>query len=100
MVPMSPKLFKAPENYECINLKDLPVGAVLEVETTRRTYRVEYTGFGGALISGHPKYCPSPVSMAFSGEIRQGARMHFIHPELGPVSTSRVVAIRSQSLPE
>lgn len=85
-------------------LDDLNVGAVLEVETKNRVYRVENRANGRILISGHPKYCPGPVlaklvgstwdgSMVKLGFIGRGMRLEFRHPVFGVVLTSRIEGI-------
>ena len=90
---------------EGVDLCDLPVGAVIEVETGHHTYRVENRGDGKALISGHPQYCPEPVLVDLHGAIGEGSmlkmwfigrgmRMEFVHPQFGCVWTSRVHEIR------
>ena len=101
-------------NLECVNhgdplletadgvyLDELPISAVIDVETDHHTYRVENRGDGRALISGHTKYCPEPVLVDLHGStaggamlkmrfIGRGMRMEFRHPALGVISTSRV----------
>src|SRR5580698_11288034 len=52
-----------------IYLDELPVGAVLDVETDHHSYRVENRGKGRALISGHPEYCPEPVLVELHGSV-------------------------------
>ena len=85
-----------------IYLDELPVGAVIDVETDHSTYRVENRGDGRALIAGHSKYCPQPVLVDLLGStagggatlkmrfIARGMRLEFRHPELGVVCTSRI----------
>jgi hypothetical protein len=96
-----------PEREEGVDLCDLPVGAVLEVETGHHTYRVENRGDGKVLIAGHPQYCPEPVLVDLHGSIGEGSmlkmwfigrgmRMEFRHPQFGPVWTSRVREIRER----
>ncbi|HLG97748.1 MAG TPA: hypothetical protein VKX49_15645 [Bryobacteraceae bacterium] len=87
------------------DLDDLPVGAVLEVETGHTTYILENLGNGKVLISGHPTYCPEPVEVEFQGavggpallelwRIEPGLRMAFQHPKVGTIRTSRVRSVR------
>jgi hypothetical protein len=85
-----------------IHLDELPVGAVIDVETDHHNYRVENRGDGRALISGHPEYCPEPVLVDLHGStagcgailkvrfIGRGMGMEFRHPVRGVISTSRV----------
>jgi hypothetical protein len=85
-----------------IYLDELPVGAMLDIETDHHNYRVENRGDGRALISGHPVYCPEAVlvdlhgSTAWGGAILKmrfigrGMRLEFHHPVRGVISTSRV----------
>jgi len=84
-----------------VGVDDLPVGAVLDVETANTHYRIENRGEGKVLISGHPDICPDPVLVMFHGSIRGEAmlkagfigremNMEFLHPTRGIVRTSRV----------
>ena len=86
-------------------LNDLPVGAVLEMETRNRFYEIENRGGGQVLIAGHPKFCPQPVLVKLHGSTwgRAMIKMHFIgrgmflefhHPEFGVIRTSRIQEIR------
>ncbi len=86
-------------------MEELPVGAVVQVETGHSTYFVENRGEGQALISGHPTYCPSPVLVDFHGSvgspnilkiwaIEPGLKMEFHHPQFGVIRTSRVRSAR------
>ncbi len=85
-------------------LDDLNAGAVLEIETENRVYRIENRANGRILISGHPKFCPGPVlvklagstwggSMLRLGFIGRGMRLEFRHPVFGVVLTSRIEEI-------
>jgi hypothetical protein len=84
-----------------VMLDALPYGAVLMVQTTYRTYRIENRGGGEVMISGHPEFCPEPVLANFHGctwgtpmirrrYIGRGLRMEINYPDLGTVLTSRV----------
>jgi len=84
-----------------VSLDALPVGAVLDVQTTNTLYRIENRGEGEVMISGHPEICPTPVQVVFYGStwgtpmlkvrfIGRDMRMEFFHPEKGIVRTSRV----------
>ncbi|MCU1335963.1 MAG: hypothetical protein JWO19_1544 [Bryobacterales bacterium] len=88
-------------------LDELPIGAVLDVETANTLYRIENRGDGDVLISGHPDICPEPVLVSFHGStwgtpmlklrfIGREMSMEFSHPERGIVRTSRVREIKEQ----
>jgi hypothetical protein len=92
-----------------VSLDELPVGAVLDVQTANTLYRIENRGDGEVLISGHAEICPDPVLVSFQGStwgtpmlklrfIGRDMRMEFHHPEKGIVCTSRVRDIREQTL--
>ena len=91
-----------------VSLDELPVGAVLDVQTSNTVYRIEHRGDGEVLISGHPEICPEPVLVSFYGStwgtpmlkirfIGRDMRMEFFHPERGIVRTSRVRDIQERS---
>lgn len=93
-----------PESDAGVYLDDLAVGVQIRVETGHTTYQIENRSDGKVLIQGHPKYCPEPVEVDLLGSTRGGTmlkmgfigvglRMEFLHPTLGMISTSRVVAI-------
>jgi len=95
---------------EGIAMDELPVGAVVDVETGSHTYRLENCGEGKVLIAGHPLYCPEPLLVDLHGSvggepmlkmsyIGRGMKMAFQHPRFGVVLTSRVRAIREQMSP-
>ena len=86
-------------------MDELPVGAVIEVDTGHHTYLIENRGKGKVLISGHPEYCPEPVLVDLHGSvgresplkillIEPGTRMEFEHPTFGVVRTSPVREVR------
>jgi hypothetical protein len=88
-----------------VHVNELPLGAVLEVETRHHVYRVENEGDGEVTISGHPEFCPEPVRVRLAGStwgtpmlkvrfIGREMKMEFIHPEHGVILTSRVRDIR------
>jgi hypothetical protein len=88
-----------------VDLDELPVGALLDVETANTVYHIENRGDGGVLISGHPDICPRPVPVNFRGSIGpstlklhfigRNLRMEFFHPQRGIVRTSRVTDIHA-----
>ncbi|HJT87596.1 MAG TPA: hypothetical protein VJ732_07060 [Bryobacteraceae bacterium] len=91
-----------------VHLRDLQPGAVLEVQTMRRSYTIVNQGDGAALISGHPVFCPHPVLVQIHGStwggsllkerfIGRGMHLEFRHPEFLPITTSRIVEIRAKS---
>jgi len=91
-----------------VGLDELPVGAVLDVQTSNTLYRIENRGDGEVLISGHPEICPAPVLVSFHGStwgtpmlkvrfIGRDMRMEFFHPQKGIVRTSRVRDIRERT---
>jgi hypothetical protein len=91
-----------------VSLDELPLGAVLDVETANNVYRIENRGDGVVLISGHPEICPTPVLVNFHGStwgtamlklrfIGRDMSMEFRHPERGVVRTSRVRDIRERT---
>ena len=93
-----------------VGVDDLPVGAVLDVETANTRYRIENRGEGKVLISGHPDICPAPVLVMFHGSIWGKAmlkagfigremNMEFLHPTRGIVRTSRVRDVQQVESP-
>jgi hypothetical protein len=91
-----------------VHLNDLPVGAVLEVETANHQYRLENRGDGQVLVSGHPEFFLEPLLAHLQGStwgtpllkwrfIGRGMRMELLHPQIGVVITSPVREIREQS---
>ena len=88
-----------------VYLDDLPQGAELDVQTQNRHYKIVNRGHGQAMISGHPKFCPSPVLVRIHGSnwggsmlkvrfIGRGMHLEFRHPEYRTIMTSRIVEIR------
>jgi hypothetical protein len=91
-----------------VSLDELPVGAVLDVQTSNNVYRIEHRGDGEVLISGHPDICPEPILVTFYGStwgtpmlkirfIGRDMRMEFFHPERGIIRTSRVRDIQERN---
>lgn len=99
-----------------VYLRDLPDGAMLEIETRNRCYEIEKLHGNQALISGHPELCPEPVEVTIHGSTWGGSmlKMEFIgremclefrHPERGIVQTTfiqdiRELPARSQTSPQ
>jgi hypothetical protein len=91
-----------------VGLDQLPLGAILDVQTANNLYRIENRGDGEVLISGHPEICPTPVLVNFHGStwgtpmlkvrfIGREMRMEFFHPLKGIVRTSRVRDIHERT---
>jgi len=91
-----------------VALDELPVGAVLDVQTANTLYTIENLGGGEVLISGHPEICPKPVVVNLHGStwgtpmlklrfIGREMSMEFSHPEKGIVRTSRVREIHERA---
>lgn len=92
-----------------VMLDELPVGAILDVQTANTLYRLENRGDGEVLISGHPEICPEPVLVSFHGStwgtpmlkirfIGRDMKMEFFHPLKGMVRTSRVRDIQERTV--
>ena len=90
-----------------VSLNELPLGAILDVQTANTLYQIENRGDGEVMISGHPEICPTPVLVSFHGStwgtpmlkvrfIGRDMRMEFFHPFKGIVRTSRVQDIRER----
>src|ERR1041384_1594458 len=91
-----------------VSLDELPLGAVLNVQTANTLYRIENRGDGEVMISGHREICPEPVRVNFHGStwgtpmlkvrfVGREMHMEFGHPEKGIVRTSRVRDIEELS---
>lgn len=90
-------------SVEMVDCQNLTPGSLLDVETRTRHYKIECLGGNKIRISGHPEYCPEPVSAWLEGSvardgsldfglIERGTRMMFLVGER-PVTTSRVVSV-------
>src|SRR5215470_2307772 len=89
-----------------VYIKDLPVESTLEIETQNRFYTLTNRGEGQFLISGHPKFCPSPTLVTVAGSnwggsmlkksyVGRGMHLEFLHPDYErPIVTSRIIEIR------
>ena len=86
-------------------LRDLPLGAMLEIETRNRFYKLENRGNGRVLLAGHPQFCPQPVLVKINGStwgramikmqfIGRGMFLEFGHPTFGIILTSRIQEVR------
>jgi len=85
---------------ESVDCMGLPPGSLVEVETKNRVYRIECLGGNAVRISGHPEYCPTPVSGHLQGSeteagvIERGQRLQLVLDHRGPLITSRVTDVR------
>jgi hypothetical protein len=90
---------------EFLACKNLVAGVTIDVETKTRHYRIECLGGSAVRISGHPEYCPTPVTARLHGSvdkegqfelgmIGRGRRLMFLLDERRPVTTSRVLHLR------
>ncbi|HLG95442.1 MAG TPA: hypothetical protein VKX49_03920 [Bryobacteraceae bacterium] len=88
-----------------VYLRDLQPGAVLDIQTRNRSYRLVNLGEEAALISGHPEFCPEPVRVQVQGctwggsmlktkYVGRGMHLEFIHPVYRTVITSQIVDIQ------
>lgn len=93
-----------PGSGDGVYLDDLAEGAVLELETKHHRYKIVKSSHAQASISGHPKFCPEPVTVEIDGSggagcvlkpgyIGRGMHLIFEHPEYRTVTTSRIVEI-------
>jgi hypothetical protein len=89
-----------------VHLRDVLPGTVLEVTTQNRAYTILYKGWGQALISGHPVFCPEPIPVTIHGStwggsmiktryIGRGMRLEFGHPTYQPIRTSVILDVRA-----
>lgn len=88
-----------------VYLRDLQPGAVLDIQTRNRSYRLVNLGEEAALISGHPEFCPEPVKVHVQGctwggsmlktkYVGRGMHLEFVHPVYRTVITSQIVDIQ------
>src|SRR5690242_6760864 len=62
-----------------VHLEDLPHGSILEVQTESRVYTIVHHGWGHALISGHPEFCPDPVQVQIYGSNWGGSMLKALY---------------------
>ena len=90
-----------------VHLDDVPPGTVLEVQTCNRWYTIVHKGWGQALISGHPEFCPDPTPVQIHGStwggsmlkesyIGRGMHLEFRHSGDLPITTSRILEVRAR----
>ena len=88
-----------------VYLPDLARGAVLDIRTENRYYKLVSLGGEAALLSGHPELCPHPVEVRIQGStwggsmlkekfVGRGMHLEFVHPVHRTVITSRVLDIQ------
>ena len=98
------------DTVQIVDCQNLTAGALLDVETKTRHYRIEYVGGSKIRISGHPEYCPEPTAALLEGSldlegslelglIEPGKRMLFRVGDGRPVTTSKVVYVRFEQPP-
>ena len=91
-------------SQERLELAKLPAGSLVDVETRNRHYRIETIGGSDMRISGHPKFCPSPVlahlrgsvdgeGCCDTGSITLGQHLVFLVDDHDPVTTTRVLSV-------
>lgn len=56
-------------------LENVPVGKQVLIQTENTLYTLEHPSEDGWLISGHPKYCPTPASCSISGSTWGGSML-------------------------
>jgi hypothetical protein len=89
---------------ELIDCTRLANGAVIDVETKTRHYRIECLGGNAINISGHPEYCPEPTAARLHGSvdpegvlelgmIGRGMRLCVLLNGYQPITTTRVVRL-------
>lgn len=79
----------------------LKPGALIDVETKTRHYKIECLGGNAIRIQGHPRYCPEPTPAFLQGSvdhdgvdwghIARGKHLVFFLQDSRPVRTSRIV---------
>jgi len=89
-----------------VRLEDLQPGSTLQVTTHNTRYQLIVLIGNMVLITGHPRYCPTPVLVRVHGStwggsmlkvrfIGRGMHMEFVHPEYQiPIVTSPIQEIR------
>jgi hypothetical protein len=93
-----------PESEVGVYVDDLPDGATLEVETRHHRYKIAKGGHTQVRISGHPRWCPEPITVEIEGSIDgglalkpgfigRGMRLIIHHPTYHMMTTSRITDI-------
>ena len=100
-----------PGSEEGFYMDDLADGAVVDIETQHRHYKLVKSADAHARISGHPMFCPEPVEVEIEGSIGfdpmllpvpgfigRGMYLVFKHPLFDQViTTSRIREIHKVS---
>ena len=100
-----------PGSVEGFYLGDLAEGAVLDIETQHRRYRLVKRSDTRVDLSGHPTICPEPVEVEFEGSVGNktmsisnqgfigpGMCLVFRHPLLNQlITTSRILEVHKIS---
>lgn len=92
-----------------VYLRDVPCGAVLEIQTRDWDCTMIYCGEREALVTGHPRLCPEWVRVYVSGStwggsmlkeafIGRGMHLEFLHPVHQRVVTSVIADVRMRDL--
>jgi hypothetical protein len=92
---------------EFVDLNRLEHGSVVDVKTRNHHYKIEYLGGNKIRISGHPQYCPLPVTAQLEGAldrkglfdavlIESGKRLLFVVEDRIPVRTSEVLHVHCE----
>lgn len=95
---------------ELLDCKTLEPGSLIDVETTSRHYRIECLGGSSIRISGHPRYCPTPVAAHLEGSvtnegtiengiIERGMRLVCLIEDHVPLTTSKILHVTPISQP-
>ena len=93
-----------------VYVDELRVGAVVDIETQHRHYRLVKRDQAHVSIAGHPTFCPQPVEVEIEGSIGDkfplfshpgyiGRGLHLVyrHPHFEVVTTSRIREIHTRS---
>ncbi len=89
-----------------IDIRQIPPGTILEVQTKNTAYTLIPQPSGETLIWGHPEYCPDPTLVAklgsayLTGVFREnylcpGLRLTFPHG-IRRVCTSRILTVQAK----
>jgi hypothetical protein len=89
---------------ELLDCKSLEPGSLIDVETTSRHYRIECLGGSSIRISGHPRFCPTPVVAHLEGSvtsegtiedgiIERGMRLVCLLEDQVPLTTSKILHV-------
>ena len=90
---------------QLLDCRNLVPGSLIDVETQSRHYSIEYLGGNSIRVSGHPEFCPTPVTGSLQGSLDRdgtlelgfiacGMRMIILLDDAQPITTSRVLHVR------